>query len=672
VVDRFPDGQLYLDLRGYDPARPLSPATALATLLRGLGVDGTDLPQDVTGRAARYRTLLAGRRMLVVLDNAHTADQVRPLLPGTPSCLVVVTSRDDLSGLVARDGARRVALDVLPAPEALALLRTLVGERVDADPDAAAALADCCARLPLALRLAAELARTRPDTPLGTLVDDLADQRRRLDLLDTGGDPRAAMRAVFSWSYRYLSPDAARMFGYLGLHPGRDVDAYAVAALAGTSLNESRRLLAELARAHLVEPASGSGPGRYGMHDLLRAYARETVVDAQPARARLDDHVRHCAAVAMDVLYPYERHHRPAVAASGTPVPPLDTPEAALAWLDTELSTVVDVAGREGYRVDMSRILFRYLETGGHYHAALVVHGGAGEAAEVLVNLGLTEERLGRSEAALEHLGRALELAVADGDRAAEARALASLGAVHAGRGRYTRSHEHLSRALAICRETGDRHGEGALLGNLGLLHDRLGRYEEAVDYQRQAVEVLRQTGDRRLEGYALGNLGAVFGSLGRYAEALDHLHRALEHCRAANDRAGIGYMLGDLGAVYRRAGRLDEALEHLGQALATSREIGNRSMETDALNSLGETLHAMGERDAALSHHRAALAAAAQTDNRRQHARALDGIGQVLGAAGELPEAIAHWRDALAIYVDLDLPQAASVRDRLTSAEGS
>jgi len=668
VADRFPDGQLYLDLRGYDPARPLSPATALATLLRGLGVDGTELPQDVTGRAARYRTLVAGRRMLVILDNAHRADQVRPLLPGTPSCLVVVTSRDNLSGLVARDGARRVDLDVLSEADAVALLRTLVGPRVDAEPDAATALVRCCARLPLALRLAAELAGARPDTPLAALVDDLADQRRRLDLLDTGGDPRTAVRAVFSWSYRHLSPDAARAFALMGLHPGGTFDAHAVAALAGTSPAQARRLVTELAGAHLVEARRD----RYAMHDLLRAYARDraaadvSTVEAEEARTRLFDYLRDTAAATVDVLFPYEKQ-----------TPPTESPASTVDWLDAELPNLVEVAVHSpAHCVDLSRILFRYLETRGHYQTALAVHGKAVEAsvrrADVLTNLGLTEERLGRSDAALEHLGRALELAVADGDRAAEARALGSLGAVHAGRGRYAESHEHLTRALAICRGTGDRHGEGALLGNLGLLHDRLGRFEEAVDYQRQAVQVLRQTGDRRLEGYALGNLGAVYGSLGRYAEALDHLHHALEHCRAVDDTAGVGYMLGDLGAVYRRACRYDEALEHLARALATSREIGNRSMETDTLNSLGETLHAMGERDAALDHHRAALAAAAQTDNRRQHARALDGIGQVLWAAGAVPEAAEHWRDALAIYTDLDLPQAAQVRARLTALEGS
>ncbi|WP_344136875.1 helix-turn-helix transcriptional regulator, partial [Luedemannella flava] len=229
VAERFPDGQLYLDLRGYDPDRPVSPIGALATLLTGLGLSTADLPTDLASRAALYRTLLAGRRMLIVLDNAGTPDQVRPLLPGSATCRTLVTSRDSLAGLVIRDGARRIDLDLLTREEAVALLRTLLGERVDAEPAAAADLADRCARLPLALRIAAEHAAATPGRLLADLADDLRDEATRLDLLAVDGDPRAALRGVFSWSHRHLPPAAARAFDLLGLHPGRDIDAAAVA-----------------------------------------------------------------------------------------------------------------------------------------------------------------------------------------------------------------------------------------------------------------------------------------------------------------------------------------------------------------------------------------------------------------------------------------------------------
>jgi hypothetical protein len=215
VVDRFPDGQLYVNLRGYDPGQPMPATDALAGFLQSLGVPGQDIPAEADQRAARYRSLTAGKRMLIVLDNAGSADQVRPLLPGTPSCTVVVTSRDALAGLVARDGATRVDLDLLPLEDAVALLRTMIGARADAEPRAAAELAGQCCRLPLALRVAAELAAIRPATSLAELADELAHLGTRLDLLRAGGDSRTEVRAVFSWSYRHLDADAARTFRLL-------------------------------------------------------------------------------------------------------------------------------------------------------------------------------------------------------------------------------------------------------------------------------------------------------------------------------------------------------------------------------------------------------------------------------------------------------------------------
>jgi DNA-binding SARP family transcriptional activator len=253
VADRFPDGQLYVNLRGYDPDQPVSAADALAGFLSALGVAGPDIPAGADERAGRYRSLLAGRRMLVVLDNAREVEQVRLLLPGASDCVVVVTSRDSLAGLVARHGASRLELGLLPIDDAVALLRALIGGRADADPCAAAALAARCARLPLALRVAAELTAALPGSSLGELVCELAGQQR-LDLLDAGGDPRTAVRAVFSWSCRYLDADAARAFRLLGLHPGPDFDLYAAAAMIAANAETAARLLGQLARAHLIHP----------------------------------------------------------------------------------------------------------------------------------------------------------------------------------------------------------------------------------------------------------------------------------------------------------------------------------------------------------------------------------------------------------------------------------
>ena len=272
VAEHFPDGQLYANLRGYDPGQPTPAADVLAAFLRALGVPGQDIPPEADERAARYRSLLAGQRMLIVLDNAGSVEQVRPLLPGSPGCVVLVTSRDALAGLIARDGARRLDLDLLPLVEAVSLLRALIGGRIDSDSEAATALAIQCARLPLALRVAAELAATRPAAAVSDLVAELADQQRRLDLMEAGADPQTAVRTVFSWSCRHLDPDTGRAFRLAALHPGLDLDSYAVAALTGTSRRRASQLLDQLARAHLIQTGT---PGRYGMHDLLRGYASE-------------------------------------------------------------------------------------------------------------------------------------------------------------------------------------------------------------------------------------------------------------------------------------------------------------------------------------------------------------------------------------------------------------
>jgi DNA-binding SARP family transcriptional activator len=352
VADRFPDGQLHVNLRGYDPARPMTAADALAVFLHALGVPDEEIPAGEDRRAARYRSLLAGKRMLVVVDNARTAEQVRPLLPGAATCAMVVTSRDSLAGLVARDGAARLDLDLLPLDDAVSLLRELIGARADADPPAAAELARQCSRLPLALRVAAELAAARPDVPLLDLIAELADEQRRLDVLDADGDPRTAVGTVFSWSYQHLDPGLARAFRLTSLHPGPDFESQAVAALVATTLDLARRLLEALARAHLIHP---TGPGRYGMHDLLRVYGRglteaeEGEKQAREALARLTDHYVHAAASAMDGPYP------PVAPAPAVTEPMVTTP----GWLDEQRALLIAAAAefagpRHATRLDLT------------------------------------------------------------------------------------------------------------------------------------------------------------------------------------------------------------------------------------------------------------------------------------------------------------------------------
>lgn len=449
VAGRFPDGQLYVDLRGHDVSQPATPSDALAGLLRSLGVPAQDIPPGEGERAARYRQLLAGRKILVVLDNAHDTGQVRPLLPGTAGSVAVATSRDTLSGLVARDGAARLDLGPLSPGDAVCLLRRLIGERVAADPEATAALAEVCSRLPLALRLAAEMAVAQPADSIAMLTGELADQQRRLELLDAGTDPQTKVRAVFCWSYRRLDAASARAFRLTGLHPGRDLDCYAVAALTGSTVEQAGHVLDVLARAYLLQPA---GPGRYGLHDLLRDYGRGLAAthdsrgEEHAALTRLLDFYLATAAAAMDILHPAERRYRPAIPEPPIPLPAFADETAALAWLDAERSSLVAItalAADGHWRVHATRLsatVFRYLDFGGHFAEAIRVCCHARYAASQT------------------------------GDPSAEATALLGLAIVDYRQDRYQRSARHLQQALARYRKAGDRTGETRVRAYLCLI----------------------------------------------------------------------------------------------------------------------------------------------------------------------------------------------------------
>ena len=694
VADRFPDGQLYVNLRGYDPDQPVTAADALASFLNALGVAGPDLPAGAEERAARYRSLLAGRRVLVVLDNAREVEQVRLLLPGAPGCVVLVTSRDSLPGLVARHGAARLDLDLLPPADAVGLLRALIGARADADPGAAAVLAERCARLPLALRVAAELAAARPDAALAELVSELAGQQR-LDLLDAGGDPRTAVRAVFSWSCRHLDADAARAFRLLGLHPGPDLDACAAAALTGTTAENAGRLLGQLVRAHLIQAAA---PGRYSMHDLLREYAAEQADAAgesgaagdrlgRPAAvSRLLDYYLHSAAAAMDVLYPAERHLRPVLAAPapGRPAPPVTSPAAALAWLDAERAVLVAVSGFAaargwpGHATRLAGTVGRYLDIGAHYPDAVTMHGHARQAARqardraaegaALTSLGVAAWRQGRYQHAAGQHRLALAVFRAAADRAGEARALGNLGLVEYGMGRYRQAAADHRQALALYRAIGDGHGEANALSNLGTVEYRMGGDQAAAGHFQEALARFRASGDQTGETRALTNLGAVLERQGQYQEAVGYLRRVLVLCRDTGDRVVAGNALANLGVIEERLGRYDEAAGHHQEALELFRQIGDRAGEAEARNGLGETLLAAEQPDQARDQLSAALDLARQVGDGWQEGRACDGLARAAHAAGDLAQARRRWQQALARYQDVGAPEAGAVRGRLAA----
>jgi DNA-binding SARP family transcriptional activator/tetratricopeptide (TPR) repeat protein len=665
VRESFPDGQLYVNLRGYDAEQPVAVADALAGFLTALGVRGPEIPPGTDERAARYRSELTGRRMLVLLDNASSVEQVRPLLPGTNACLVLITSRDSLRGMVAVHGAERVNLDLLPLPDAVGLLRKLIGVRVDREPEAAAELAAACARLPLALRIAAELAAERTDVSLPELVAELGDHQVRLDLLDAGGDPHAEVRAVFSWSYQNLPSGAARAFRLLGLHPGETAHLDAVAALIGAGDGETRRLLDVLTRASLVQAGRG---GRYAMHDLLRAYAAELAArhDAEPDRraamTRLFDHYLARAATAMAVLYP-----------SGDG-PPGD-PDTARAWIEAERPNLAAVCtsgvahGWHRHTIDLAGTLFRYLDAGGPVTEAVTVTASAvaaaraigdhGAQARALSNLGRLHRRQGRLHEAAETYREALILYADLSDRAAEALVLRNLGSVDWRLGDYRRAADHYRRAWTLFGELGDEDGRADALVRLGLVDARLGDETRAAERFGSALELYAVLGDRFSEAYVLSLLARLPHRPVPLDRAAAHLEESLATVRRNGDRTAEAYALTDLAAIEARRDRLAEAAGHLRRALVLLRRIGDRASEAEALNDLGQVLLAAGDASEARAQHGQALELAEEIGDRYEQARAHDGIAAAWRDTGDAGGTGPHREHARKIFADLEVPAA-------------
>lgn len=667
--DQFPDGQLHADLRGYDPDQPVEPAQALATLLRSLGVADAEMPRELADRVARYRTLLDGRRMLVLLDNAFSAEQVRPLLPGSPSCRVLITSRDTLTGLVARDGAGRLTLDRLPPEEALALLRTLLGaNRVEVESEAAADLVERCELLPLALRIAAEHAASRPALSLAKLAAEL--DQHRLDLLDTG-DERTAIRSVFSWSYRQLPPQLAQAFRLIGLHPGQDFDAFALAALTDTDLATAHRVLDQLRDVHLVE---SNNAGRFRLHDLLREYAAELAgTDSQPvcraAQTRLFALYAYTAAVAMDLIYPHEAAQRPRIPRPHTPAVSLGAESNAAVWLDAELANLLATADaaaidRPTHILHLSSTLHRHLRTRALSTEAEALHGQALQTARrigdrrgelnALNAIGHTNRSQGRHGPAVDNFEHATYIAREIGDRGGEHNALWGLGDVHRMRADYGLAVDCYQQALNIAREVGDRGGELNALWGLGETHRVLGRHELASDCYRRSLAVARGVDHRSGELTALTGLGEVHRAQGRYAQAIPFYSQALDVARDIGHRLGELRALVGLGDAYRMQDLNELAGDCYQQALNIARDIGNRNGQFEVLHSLGYAHLATRQPWQALTHHQQALDLARKLDQRDDQARALHGLARDCHALGHSEQARRHWRAVLSILGDL------------------
>lgn len=684
VADRFPDGQLYVNLRGYHPGRPVPPGEALARLLTGLGVDGQDLPLDLEDRAARYRSELAHRQLLIVLDNASSVEQVRPLLPGTRSCAVVVTGRDRLAGLVALHGAHRLVLDLLPSADAVTLLRQLIGARVEADPAAAAELAEQCSRLPLALRVASERAAARPASPLAELVAELRDRQHRLVLLDGDGHPPASVRAVFSWSVQQLPATAVRTFRLLGLHPGPDLDRYAAAALAGTRLEVAGRSLELLLDAYLLHP---TGPGRYGMHDLLRAYAghlagtEEPAAERDAAIERLLGYYAGTAVAAMDRLHPAEAHLRRSVPKPTTPTPALADLDTARTWLDGDRACLVAAVahatanGWHNHAVQQSGTLARYLENG-HLLDALAVHehayhaaGRAGDPAgqaNAQRLLATIYDRTGEHELAAEHFQQALARFRQTGDLLGEARTLNSLGNQDGWIGRRQMAAERYEQALALFRKLDDQTGEAVALLNLGNEAVFAGHHQRAIDYYSQALALFQRLRHYQGEANTLNNLGSSAQRQGDYAAAAGYWRHAVQLFQRLGDLVGEALAQSGIGLNLARLGRPDQAIAHLEQLHASTRDLTHPQLQASILNNLGEATRRAGRHTDAVEHFTQALSLAASHRLGDAQGTAHLGLGQVSQALGHPGRARTHYERAIAYYTDFEPSRVDEVRARL------
>ncbi|WP_290859677.1 tetratricopeptide repeat protein [Hamadaea sp.] len=576
VRDRFPGGQLYVNLRGFGPfGSAVQPAEAIRGFLDALGVPPQRLPVDLDAQAALYRSVLAGKRMLIVLDNARDAEQIRPLLPGVAGCAVVVTSRRALVGLVAADGAHPVVLDLFTHAEARELLTARLGDRrISAEPASVDELIDRCARLPLALVVAAARLATRPDLPLTSLVEHLRQAKAGLDAW-AADDAPTDVRTVFSWSYRQLSMPAARLFRLLGLHPGPSLSASAAASLAGVGLDEVRRSLRELTGMHLLAEYT---PGRYAFHDLLRAYAAELVNaddedgDRDPAVRRVLDHYVHNAFAAARLLSP----HRDPIGVPGSSEHVLletlgDGPQA-MRWFAAEhqvLLSALDLAihrGLDAYAEPFAWSVTDYLQRKGHWQDQAAVHITALAATRRL------DDRRGQARAH-RHLSRAFILM-----------------------GRLDDAYAHCQQALELAEQVGDVPGQAHMHLNAANLLEQRGDLPEALVHAQRGLELFATVENKSGQARARNMVGWFHARLGRYRDALTHCELALTELLDINDKQGQIFTWDSMGYIHHHLGRHEQAVLCFQHALGLAQQSGDQHSAAVVLNHLGDNHESAGD----------------------------------------------------------------------------
>jgi DNA-binding SARP family transcriptional activator len=611
VAGAFPDGQLYVNLRGFDPGgQAVDPAEAVRGFLEALGVAEARIPGDLHARSGLYRSLLASKKVLVLLDNARDAEQVEPLLPGSPGCLAIVTSRTRLDELVAATGAPSLSLGLLTSAGARDLLaRRLGAARVASEQAAVDEIIERCARLPLALAIAAARAAANPGFPLAVLASELREAASTLDPFD-GGDPAIDARAVFSWSYRALSAGAARMFRLLGLHPGPDTGLAAAASLAAVTPQRARELLAELTRAHLL---SEHAPGRYVFHDLLRAYAAEQAramdsgQDRDAAVRRMLDHYLRTGHRAATAQAPYLDPLTLIPAQPGVIVDELPTAEDALRWFAAEhapLLAAVHRAAADGFTT----------------HAWQLAWALSG----FLLRRGLWKEL----------------------DTACKA-------------------------GLAAARRTGDNAGQARCLHRLATGYSKSGRLADAGPLFQQALQHYASIGDLANQAAIHGNLMWEAVRQQQPADALSHALRTQELFRAAGNRAGQMMVLSDIGYCHAMLGDYQQALACCQQALAEIQEAGERGWEAPVWDTLGYTHHRLGDHQQAIACYQRAIDLSREGTDRYNEAAGLDTLGDVHESAGDTVAARRRWTQALRILDQIGHPDGELVRAKLRSHGG-
>jgi tetratricopeptide (TPR) repeat protein/DNA-binding SARP family transcriptional activator len=712
--------QLYLPLRGHAPDEdPVDPASALGTLLRTVGVLDDVIPADVEERAALWRSRLAGRRALILLDDALDSGQIRPLLPGTPGCLVLVTTRRraiDLPGMLW------LSLDPMPPAEAASLFARTAGRyRMDDDAGMASVLR-LCGYLPLEIQIAASELRRHP-------AWDIRDLDRRLR------EARAEDRqvgAALALSYRHLTASQQRLFRQLALHPEPGFSRFAAAAMAAApSVTETERALDVLLDHHLIEE---SAPGRFAFHDLIRLYARhlalarDTEEDRRRAMRRLVDYYLGLADQADRIVYPFHRRIPVPPRRVQAELPSLRTRRDCQKWLRAEQPSMLAVAryafgyGLARQASQLTHALARFLDTWGYWTDAVDLHRRAVEAwraagntrgeAKALAELCFVLGRLGRYGEASDCVRQALAIARGTFDRAQEAEALDNLGLVLWLTSQYPQALAHFDQALTICRALGDRHGEADVLCHSAAALWHVSKYADALRRAEKALALYRELGDIQGEANSLNNLGDHQQSVGRHDLALESYRQALDMFRDIGDRQGEAIAFNNIGDICRQTGRTTDALAHYRVALDIYRDIGDRRCEADALNNMGAAYRQMGHYGDALDQHRKALVLAheiaerflearachgsgdahlaarnyraaaedyraaielsRQIHDRCQEAQALRGLGHALSRIEGAATARAHWHKALIILEEIQKqPEADEVRALLRAPDG-